>query len=156
MDESKELDERIANDLVRSEDITSLDVLYINSLGSLEIKLQLCIALSKSTKPEDKSRSIKLFKELLAAQRYVDEALYYLSILYYSLEKFDDAKEFISDFLRQNPDSTQGRNIHRAVIFKQQKVREREEQNVLKGAAIAGIVAIAAFSLAKEFSGGKR
>jgi tetratricopeptide (TPR) repeat protein len=63
--------------------------------------------LSKSRNRTDKERSIKYFNELIQSNNYVNESLFGLALTYYSINRYDTAREYAEEMLRQSPDNAQ-------------------------------------------------
>lgn len=63
--------------------------------------------LGKSGDMDRKMLSNQLFKELLKHEKCVLESLYGLSLVLYSMEKYDEARKYCEELVCQSPDNQQ-------------------------------------------------
>eukprot|EP01041_Mallomonas_annulata_P005270 gene5270-10546_t len=107
-------------------------------------KFQLAMALSKSPLKEDKLEAVHLFSEFTKKPSFMQDAFYGLSLTHYMLADYHVARQYIEELLRQNPDNTQYKDLHLAVMYKHDRQTKTEETVATVGLAVGvGLVASA-------------
>lgn len=73
-------------------EIEELKALWLTDENNATKRLQFAIVLTRSDRTHEKYEAITHFDYLISTNSYVEESLYYLSIVYYSLGEYEQAR----------------------------------------------------------------
>mmetsp|Transcript_7840 Transcript_7840/g.11675 ORF Transcript_7840/g.11675 Transcript_7840/m.11675 type:complete len:90 (-) Transcript_7840:125-394(-) len=85
------------------------------------------------------------------SRSYTNECLYTISLSYYALHDYEQARNYVEELLRQNTDNSQARELHRAILIKQQEENKQVQDTVTWTAVGVGLAAITAVAVARAF-----
>ena len=77
---------------VSRHEIDELKALWLCDENSATKRLQFAIILTRSDQKHEKHEAVTHFDYLISTNSYVEESLYYLSIVYYSLGEYEQAR----------------------------------------------------------------
>ena len=80
---------------------------------------------------------------------YAVESLFGLAYIFYSLKRYETARGYSEELLMLHPDSAQAQDIHKAIVYKQNRQNQKTQDTVLWTTVGVGIAALAAFAVTK-------
>jgi tetratricopeptide (TPR) repeat protein len=114
-----------------------------------DLLLQYAVVLSRSKLQSNRYEALSHLESLVRSQYALRESLYHLSVLLYSMRKYDEARRYIEELYRMEPESVQIKRLHQAITYMQtqelQNKLQKQRQNTVTAAVTvlgAGVVAI--------------
>jgi tetratricopeptide (TPR) repeat protein len=114
-----------------------------------DLLLQYAVVLSHSKLQSNRHEASLHLESLVKSQYALRESLYHLSVLLYSMRKYDEARRYVEELYRMEPESVQIKRLHQAITYMQnqelQNKLQKQRQNTVTAAVTvlgAGIVAI--------------
>ena len=108
-------------------------------------RTQLGIILANSDSLKNVNEGVQLLTEVIhnsPMNEYYISCLMHLAQGYYTLKKYDLARQYIEQLYRIQPDSQQFKALHRAVVYRNNE--QEEEKRATNQQAVIGAVGIAA------------
>ena len=118
MNEAKKLDESIRSTDCDVEEVNEALRLWQTQLSNLDYLLSYAVLLAKSRITTDRRTAASHLKYLVTQEHNLQATLFQYSIVLYSLEQYDSARQTIASLLRLEPESKQIKDLHAAMSYK--------------------------------------
>mmetsp|Transcript_7841 Transcript_7841/g.11676 ORF Transcript_7841/g.11676 Transcript_7841/m.11676 type:complete len:136 (-) Transcript_7841:346-753(-) len=107
MSEAVTIDERIALETVDNDLLREVESQWNSDPNNKELELQYALLLAKSHRRDCKKKAIAILSRHLMSRSYTNECLYTISLSYYALHDYEQARNYVEELLRQNTDNSQ-------------------------------------------------
>ena len=118
MNEARKLDENIRATDCDPQEIHEACKLWQTEPSNLDYLLSYAVLLAKSRITADRRTAASHLQYLVAQEHNLLASLFQYSIVLYSLEQYDNARQMIASLLRLEPESKQIKDLHAAMTYK--------------------------------------
>ena len=118
MNEARKLDENIQSTDCDLQEVNESRQLWQTEPSNLDNLFSFAVLLAKSRITADRRTAAQHLKHLVAMEYNLTATLFQYSIVLYSLEQYDSARQTIASLLRLEPESKQIKDLHAAMTYK--------------------------------------